>query len=157
MTEMEFERRTFDAQPYVYVEGESTYEPQAMADAMSTAFGKIFGLVGAAGIEPLSTPINVYLGMDPDLLRFRAGFLVSDADAARASGEMLADTLPAGDAMAGLHVGPYENMHVSHKAMWDHMAAEGIEGAMPVWEIYVDEPGTVPPEEMRTEIYRAIA
>lgn len=36
------------------------------------------------------------------------------------------------------------------------METEGLTGAMPVWEIYVDDPGETPPEAVRTEIYRMI-
>ena len=40
--------------------------------------------------------------------------------------------------------------------MWQFMSDEGIEGAMPIWEIYVDDPAQVAPEDLRTEIFRAV-
>ena len=154
---MDFERRTLPAQPYLYVEGESPYEGEKIAAAMGAAFGKVFGFVAEAGISPLSAPITVYLGMDPSTLRFRSGVMVSAADAAKADAGVLADELPGGEAMATVHVGPYGKMNETHQALWNHMEEHAIEGAMPVWEVYVDDPEETDEAELRTEIYRAIA
>ena len=152
---MEFKRVTLEEQHYIYVDRECPYGPE-IADAMGSAFGKVFGFVGQNGIQPLAMPMSVYLGMDPEILRFRGGVIVSAEDAAKASGNIKTDVLPAGDAMTTTHVGSYNNMNQTHGAMWKHMEAEGIPGAMPVWEIYVDDPGEVAEENVRTEIFRAI-
>ena len=154
---MEISRTTLQAQPYLFVEGECPYEGEKIAEAMGAAFGQVFGFVGEAGIAPQSAPITVYLAMDPSILRFRSGVMVSAEDAKKATGEVQADNLPAGDAMMTTHIGPYSNMNQSHGALWKHMEAEGIEGAMPVWEVYVDDPEDTDEAELRTEIYRAIA
>ena len=154
---MTFERKTLDAQPYIFVEGECPYDGEKIAEAMGTAFGQVFGFVGQKGITPQSAPITVYLAMDPSMLRFRSGVMVSAEDAEKISGAVLADTLPAGDAMTVQHVGPYAKMNETHQALWSYMEAEGIEGAMPVWEVYIDDPEETDAAELRTEIYRAIA
>lgn len=152
---MSFERRTFEAQPYIYVEKEVPYGPE-IAEAMGAAFGEVFGFVGANGITPLAMPMSVYWGMDPKILRFHGGVLVSADDAAKVSGNIKAGELPAGDAMHTMHVGSYDNMNVTHQSMWNHMKENGINGTMPVWEIYVDDPGEVEADKVRTEIYCAI-
>jgi len=153
---MEFTRIALDGAAYLYVERECPYGPE-IADAMGSAFGEVFGFVGAAGITPLSMPMSVYLGMDPNILRFRGGVIVSDEDAAKAAAPILVDHLPKGEAMMGVHVGPYDAIGDSHQALWKHMEDAGIASAMPVWEIYIDDPGEVAPDALRTEIYRTIA
>lgn len=153
---MNFERKTFDAQPYLYVSCETTYDGPAISQAMGQGFRQVFGLVGEAGITPQSMPIAVYLGMDKDVMRFRAGVMVSEEDADKANGTVLADRLPSGDAMTTLHTGPYAALKDTHKALWDHMEASDIKGTMPVWEIYVDDPDEVEEGKLRTEIYAAI-
>jgi effector-binding domain-containing protein len=40
--------------------------------------------------------------------------------------------------------------------MWRHMEENGLACTMPVWEIYIDDPGDTDPASLRTEIYRAI-
>ena len=100
--------------------------------------------------------MSVFLGMDPSVLRFRGGVLVSAEDAAKAAGSIKTDKLPEGEAMTATHVGPYANLNLSHGALWKHMEDNGIPGSMPVWEIYVDDPGEVAEENLRTEIFRKI-
>ena len=123
---------------------------------MGSAFGEVFGFLGQNGITPLSQPMSVYMEMDPSILRFRGAVLVSAQDAARASGSIKAATLPKGPAMKAVHVGPYAQIGDSHKALWAHMEGAGLKPQMPVWEIYVDDPGEVAEAELRTEIFRAI-
>lgn len=153
---MEFHRLTFQDQPYLYVEKTTSYEK--IADAMGDAFGTIFGFVGEQGIKPLSAPMSIYLEMPngPELT-FRGAVFVSAEDAAKASGAVAADKIPAGDAMHTVHEGSYMDMHKSHGALWKHLEENGIEGAMPVWEIYVTDPGETNEADLRTELYRAIA
>lgn len=152
---MAFKRIERAAQPYIYVDKECAYGP-GIAAAMGEAFGTVFGFVEAAGLSPVSMPMTVYLGMDPEVLRFRGGVMVSAEDAEKAEGEIKADLLPGGAAMQALHVGPYDRLNETHQAMWRHMEEAGIPAAMPVWEVYIDDPGAVAPEVLRTEVYRAI-
>ncbi len=152
---MEFTRKTQPEQPYIYVDRECGYGPE-IAEAMGSAFGDVFGFVGQFNVTPLSMPMSLYLGMDPEVLRFRGGVMVSAEDAAKAREPIKADTLPAGDVMMTTHVGPYDSMNQTHQALWRHMETEGIPGAFPIWEIYVDDPDNTAPEALRTEIYRAI-
>lgn len=149
---MTFERKSLPLQHYVYVEIET---PMAqIGEAMGPAFGQVFGWLGAQGITPTSMPMSVYFEM-ADPLKFRAGAMVSEADAAKASGPILADVLPT-DAVAGLHTGSYAGLGNTHQALWSHMESAGLTPAMPVWEVYVDDPGSVAEEALRTEVYRAI-
>lgn len=152
---MNFERKTLPAQHYICVEREVEYGP-AIAEAMGSAFAEVFAFVGANGITPLSMPMSVYTGMDPAILRFRGGVIVSEADAAKASGDIKADILPARDAMHVTHIGAYDTLNQTHQALWKYMEDAGIPGTMPIWEIYADDPAEVAAENLRTDIYRAI-
>lgn len=152
---MSFSRKTLEPQHYIYVDREVPYGPE-IGPAMGSAFGEVFGFVAANGITPLAMPMSVYTGMDPDILRFRGGVIVSAEDAGKATGQIKADTLPGGDVMTTTHLGSYDLMSETHKALWAHMEAEGIKGGMPVWEIYIDDPDTVAEADLRTEIYCTI-
>lgn len=153
---MDISQVTLPEQHYLYVDKECPYGPE-IATAMGEGFAAVFGFVGQHGITPLAMPMSVYLGMDPTILRFRAAVIVSADDAAKATGDIKSDVLPAGPAMTTTHVGSYDAMSDTHSQMWNHMEAEGIAGGMPVWEIYVDDPGNTPVDTLRTEIYRTIA
>lgn len=152
---MTFTRKTVPEQHYLYVDRKCPYGPE-IAKAMGSGFAAVFGHVGGHGITPQSMPMSIYLGMDPEILRFRAGVMVSAEDATKTGGEVKADTLPAGEAMTTTHVGSYDKMNETHQALWQHMEAENIPAKMPVWEIYIDDPDDTPEDKLRTEIYRMI-
>ena len=152
---MKIERVTLPEQHYVYVDRETPYT--AIADAMASGFGAVFGFVGAKGVTPLAMPMAVYMEMpSEDKMSFRAGVFVSAADAAKAEGDVKSAVMPAGEAFKAVHVGPYAALNQSHKALWDHIEEQGVTKAMPVWEIYVDDPEKTPEADLKTEIYRAI-
>lgn len=155
---MQFEQKNLPAQHYLYVEREvSMMDGAAIAEAMGSAFGQVYGFTEENGIERLSMPMSIYMEMPKDgKMRFRGAIVVTEADTEKASGDIRADHLPGGDAMMTTHVGPYASLNVSHKALWDHIEGQGLPSQMPVWEVYVDDPTTVPEAECRTEIYRAL-
>ena len=147
---MSFDRKSIGEQTYVYVE--RTTPMSEIANAMGDGFGAVFGTLGAKGITPRSMPMSVYFEM-ADPLTFRVGAIVSAEDAA-ASG-LDQDTLP-GEVVTTLHTGAYSGLGATHQALWKHMEAEGMAAAMPVWEIYIDDPGDTAEADLRTEIYRAV-
>ncbi len=154
---MDFVRKTLPEQHYIYVEREASMTGTEIADAMASGFGEVFSFKEKNGVKPLSMPTAIYMDMpDGEKMMFRAGFFVSAEDAARAEGQIQSGVMPAGEAFMATHVGPYAKLHETHKALWDHMEAEGVERAMPVWEVYIDDPTTVPEMEIRTEVFRAI-
>ncbi len=155
---MEFTRKSLSEQHYLYVDREvSLQNPVDIGAAMGSAFMEVMGFAGSNGIAPRSMPMSLYLDMPNDgMMRFRGGVFVSAEDAARASGNVKAGSIPAGDVFMTTHVGPYSHLNVSHKALWDHMTSLGITKAMPVWEVYVDDPTKVAQADCRTEIFRAV-
>ncbi|MEM8772742.1 MAG: GyrI-like domain-containing protein [Pseudomonadota bacterium] len=154
---MDFERKEMPEQHYLYVDREASFSKNDIAEAMGSGFGAVFAFNAENGVTPLSMPTSIYMEMPSgDAMTFRAGVFVSAEDAGKASGEIKSATMPAGEVVSGTHVGPYANLNQSHKALWDYVEREGLGKAMPVWEIYVDDPTTVPEDKLRTEIYRVV-
>lgn len=151
---MEFVRKSLPATHYIYVPRQCP-APE-IASAMGSGFGEVFGFVGEAGVMPLSMPMSLYPAMPAAEVSFHAAVMVSAEDAAKVTGNIMAAELPAGEVMMVTHVGPYDKMYEAHQALWAHMEAEGIPAAMPVFEVYIDDPGQVAPDALRTEVYRAI-
>ncbi|WP_425408570.1 GyrI-like domain-containing protein [Hyphococcus sp.] len=154
---MEFTHKTLPEQHYLYVDRETAMDAQSIGAAMGSGFGEVFGFTQGKNIAPLTMPSSIYLEMPAgDKMKFRAAVFVSADDAAKAEGNVKADVLAAGEAVTGTHVGPYASLNQSHKALWDYVEKNNLGKAMPVWEIYVDDPQKTPETELRTEIYRAI-
>ena len=155
---MTIERKSLSEQHYIYVDREASFSGgTAIADAMASGFGEVFAFTQAAGIEPLSMPVSLYMEMPSgDKMTFRAAVFVSKENAAKAEGTVNASTIPAGDAVTTTHVGPYASLNQSHKALWDYCDEHNLTKGMPVWEVYVDDPTTTPESDVRTEIFRSV-
>ena len=154
---MDIERVSLPEQHYLYVERQSSMDGAEIAAAMGSGFGEVYGFTEEQGIERLNMPMALYMDMPADgKMSMRLGIMVSRADAARAEGSVKAGVLAAGNAVRAVHVGPYANLNQTHGAVWSYIADNGLGQAMPVWEIYVDDPTLVPEAEMKTEVYRAI-
>ncbi len=150
---MDFKRVTLNEQPYLFIE--KTVPMAEMGSAMASSLPALFGFLGQNGIAPQSMPMSIYLGEPGPTMTFRSAVFVSAEDAAKASGEVRADVLPACDAMTTTHVGPYDKLGATHQALWGYMGEQGLTGGA-VWEIYVDDPQSTAPDQLRTEIFCAL-
>lgn len=154
---MEFTRKTLPEQYYIYVDRECAFDAKSIGEAMASGFGEVFAFTEVNKIKPLSMPTSVYVEMPGEKLAFRAGVFVNADDAAKAGAAIKTGVMPAGDVVTATHVGPYSRLNESHKALWNFVDSEGLPKAMPIWEIYVDDPAATPEADLRTEIFRALS
>jgi effector-binding domain-containing protein len=68
-----------------------------------------------------------------------------------------ARVLPAGDAIATVHVGPRERVADAVAALAAWRAANGRASAGPHWEIHVDDPSRTPPDQTRIELVEPLS
>ncbi|MEM6639840.1 MAG: GyrI-like domain-containing protein [Pseudomonadota bacterium] len=154
---MNIKRKTLPEQHYLYVDREADFNGPAIAQAMGAGFGELMGFIQKHSIERQGMPATMYFDMPSGpRLSFRCAMFVSEHDAAHADESIRADVIPAGDVVCGTHVGPYASLSDSHRALWSYCDEHGLTKAMPVWEHYIDDPGVVAEEQLRTEVYRRI-
>jgi effector-binding domain-containing protein len=67
-----------------------------------------------------------------------------------ADGEVGASSLPAGEVMTVVHVGPYPTLGHAYRHLEERMAAEGRRPSGAPWEEYLDDPSLTDPRELRT-------
>jgi effector-binding domain-containing protein len=61
-------------------------------------------------------------------------------------------TLPAARVLAVVHKGSYDTLHLTYKHLFDYMMKNGLEFAGPSRELYLNDPGKTPVEELLVEI-----
>jgi effector-binding domain-containing protein len=127
----------------------------AIGPAMAEAFPKLYAAVAAAGMEPAGTPLAVYLEMGPEDTTFECAIPVPAPFTA--GGEVRASSVGGGEAAFTVHVGPYDTIGETWGALTTWVSEQGRTLAGPGWESYLDEPGQVPDDELRTEIYLPVA
>ena len=127
-----------------------------MQEYFSEVLPLMFHWLNEHGIAPASAPMAVWHGMDREtgMCDAQAGFFT--AGPVEGEGEVTAGTTAGGDVLKLVHVGPYDKMGQSWGRVFQRAGELGrAPGAG--WEIYIDDPGEVAPDKLRTEIYLPIS
>jgi effector-binding domain-containing protein len=111
---------------------------------------QVFGYIGANNIKPDSAPMAKYK-VAGEKYEMEGGLIVPTGT--KGSGEIVAGELPAGKAAFAVHVGAYEKLPDTYKAMADWLKAKGLKPSNVGWEIYVTDPSQAKPDEIKTEVY----
>jgi len=146
---MAIERVTIPSRPYVGIRRKvpvTELQPYFME-----VLPKVHGWLKSQGIEPASMPMARWHAMDMDagIADVQAGCFVSEA--IEGEGEITGDTTPAGEALTLTHVGSYDGMGKSWMSVYGKAKELGLTPGAG-WEVYVDDPATVDPAVLRTEI-----
>jgi GyrI-like small molecule binding domain len=88
---------------------------------------------------------------EPAQIEFEAGVLV-DGVVAYGEGRVQPVQLPGGEVAVATHVGPYELLSQTYDLMQHWIADHARTSVGPMWEVYLDDPDTVPVTELRTEV-----
>jgi len=112
------------------------------------------GAIRRLGARPIGPPYCRYLRMDADGFELEGGIAL--AEAVSPEPPFAAATL-GGRCAFFVHVGPYDTLHQTYAELGRWIEENGYASAGPAWDLYVDDPGEVAPEALRTEIYWPIA
>lgn len=137
--------------PYLYVEKTSSMAPDEIGRAMGEAFGAVWGFMQDHAIAPAGGALSVYYDFDMTQMDFRAGFVVAPDDLAKAEGAVKGDVTPAGPVARFVHKGPYETVGADYDLLMAWLEKEGLKMAVPAWEVYLNDPDQVAPEDLLTE------
>jgi effector-binding domain-containing protein len=143
--------------PYLYVERSCSMDPADISKHMGAAFHDVWDHMQAGAIKPAGPALAVYYTYDPQVMTFRAGFVIAREDMSKAGGEVKGDVTPAGQALHFTHKGPYATLRDDYGLMMEHITTHKLEMSTPSWELYVNDPGQTPQEDLLTECYIALA
>lgn len=121
-------------------------------------YGRLYGWIGQRGWQPTGMPLAVYLTSPLEVPEANAEWELW-APVAGHLPETEPDEqgicvkhVPAMLVATSTHLGPYEQMDATYKALWECVAAEGYEIDGPPIERYNSDPDTTPPEEYVTDV-----
>ena len=121
---------------------------------MSTTLGRIYGTIlqqmGAAQVAPAGPPYVAYFNMDMENLEIEAGLPV--AQPVSGDGEVLAVTIPGGQAAVCEYIGPYDGIAAAYEALTQFVAQQGGEPSGVSYEFYLNDPTENAPEDLQTRI-----
>jgi effector-binding domain-containing protein len=113
---------------------------------------RVTNWVREKGMQPASAPMSMWCAMDMEsgIADTHAGCFVEGE--VEGEGEITPGVTPGGDVLRLVHRGGYDTMGQSWGRVYAHAQQLGRRSGAG-WEIYVDDPGEVDAESLRTEIY----
>lgn len=128
----------------------------AVGAALHGALPDVFSHLQAGGVGMAGAPFARYHGDGGDTFDLEAGIPVASHSFPETD-TIKARTLPGGEAVTTIHRGPYDTLAEAFRALAKWKAVNGRAAGGPYWESYLDDPSTVPADEVRTEIVEPLA
>ena len=113
-------------------------------------WGAIMQYLGQINEQMSGPPFVAYYNMDMANLDVEIGVPV--AKKIPTKHEIEACEIPAGKYASGLYIGPYSEMKPAYETLAKFIQDKGYEATGIAYEIYLNDPAEVPPEELQTEI-----
>ena len=149
------EIKNLKSQPVVSIR--TTISLEQIQDVLGQGYGKVMEFLGRNGIQPADAPFALYRNEDMQALDIEFGFPVSEVDGlaklVASEPELQLAELPAGKAAVALHTGPYMQLEKTYTELTNWVKQQGLETSGICFERYIDDPGTVPEDKLKTEVY----
>jgi effector-binding domain-containing protein len=142
------EVREQSAQPALSIRTRTSV--QNLPGVIGKAYGAIAQYVGGLGEAPSGPPFAAYYNMDMNDLDVEMGFPVGRPLAGH--GDIVASQMPGGKVATCLHTGPYSELHPAYQALSEWIQARGYEPTGVTYELYLNDPGHTPPQDLQTLI-----
>jgi len=148
MSEIELTQQT----PRHFVGIRRKVHTSELAPFFAEVLPKVMNWLKEKGIAPASAPMAMWCAMDMEsgIADTHAGCMVESA--VEGDGEITPGVTSAGDVLKVVHRGSYDTMGQSWGRVFAHASEMGRRPGAG-WEIYVDDPGKVEADALRTEIY----
>lgn len=141
------------AEPILYLSDSAT--ASEAAGKLSAAYGQIDAALQIQGLKPAGPPLAITRRFDEasKFWEFDAAIPVDSTPPSAVEGAVKAGRSYAGWALRIVHTGPYEAMQPSYEKLLAYKAVAGFEDNGNSWERYLNDPATVPAEQLKTEVY----
>jgi effector-binding domain-containing protein len=122
------------------------------ASQWGTALGAVYQVVKAGKVEQQGQNVMVYRPLGGDRVDVECG--VQIAKGVKDIGEVVCSETPSGTAATVVHMGPYDQLGESHKAVeaWCHRHGHRLAGVC--WEVYGDWEDD--PARRRADIFHVV-
>ncbi|MEN6408291.1 MAG: GyrI-like domain-containing protein [Anaerolineaceae bacterium] len=122
-----------------------------LQQVLGSGYGAIMQQLSAQGIFPSGAPFVVYYNMDMEDLDIELGFPVGGASAT-VQAPVQVSSLPASHVAACVYKGPYTEMGSAYETLNAFIREHGLEPQGVVYEFYLNDPVTTPPDQLETRI-----
>ena len=135
----------------LFVTGTTTLDPEASKAALTAAYGAVGVYMATNKLTMSAAPLTLTNSYDGKSWGFDAAIPTEYTDAPDDS-TVKAGTTPAGKAVQLTHTGSYAQIGSTIEKAYGWIAVQGLKPRERMIEDYIDDPGTVPVEKLRTLI-----
>jgi effector-binding domain-containing protein len=143
------EVKELPAQPVLSIRTKSAV--QGLPQVLGASYGAIAQYLGSLGENPAGAPFVAYYNMDMQNLDIEIGFPVSRP--LDGQGNIQPSQVFGGKLATCLYVGPYSGVGPAYDALTQFVKDNGLEASGAAYEFYLNDPQTVQPSELLTQIY----
>lgn len=138
-----------------YASTSSEWNHEAIREAFNRAHAEVVDFLARNQLEASGPPMAITSSYDEAVWRFDVA--VPLADAAEIESDLDSEVEIrqsfAGEALRGVHVGPFADVSASWDKVAAYAAAHGFEVAGPSWEQYLSNPADTPEAELVTHLF----
>lgn len=134
-----------------------TTDLAGIGETLADGFGAAMHAVSAAGGMPAGPPFVVYHDLIDEQTVGSIEIGIPVAAGLDLNGDVAVVDLEPTTVASTIHRGPYDEIRQAYHALSAWMAEQGREPAGPPREIYLNDPGEVPPPELLTEVQWPVA
>lgn len=137
-----------DAQLVLSIRTKTSVEqlPQLLGES----YMKIMQYLQEQGELPAGAPFAGYFNLDMQNMDVEIGIPVSRKLPEKEN--IKTSEIPAGEYASCIYTGPYDKIEPAYNALTEWAAKKGYTPSGIAYELYIDDPGVTPPEELRTQI-----
>ncbi|WP_020612986.1 GyrI-like domain-containing protein [Sediminispirochaeta bajacaliforniensis] len=128
-----------------------TTSVKELPNALGLIYKEVASYMEANNISFAGVPFTIYHNMDMEALDIEAGFPTLKKE--KAHGRIQAGTIPAIKVASTIHTGPYSTMGETYDHLQRFTSKKGCKVLPWMWESYLNDPETVAPEALKTEIF----
>ena len=145
----------YDCQTYLQealpVLGIRTHAPvEKLQETLGNCYASIGQYMAGLGEAPAGIPYVAYFNMDMQDLDMEVGFKV--AKPLPGMGPVQAGALPNTMVATCTHAGPYPDLKFAYEELGRWVEEKGLQASEVLYEFYLNDPATTPPEALQTQI-----
>lgn len=123
---------------------------EKLQETLGRCYASIGQHMAGLGGEPAGLPYVAYFNMDMQDLDMEVGFKL--AAPLPGNGEIQAGTLPNKPVATCTYTGPYPQMASAYEELTRWVEEKGLQASGVVYEFYLNDPASTPPEALQTQI-----
>ena len=127
-----------------------TTSTATIGDAMGRAFETVYATLARLGVPPAGPALSKYTRFSAESVSFEAGVPVTAPF--RGEGDVMPGEVGGCRAAVMTHHGPYDTIGETYSRLQEWIERQGLTPSGVMWEAYLDDPTSVEPAELRTEV-----